>query len=238
MDKQKQNGSAANEKRANILLTLCIVLIGIMLFLMTDKGAAMLASLGISNTNADYYEYTVIGENEKVDPEIYADIDPEATVKAISADWPSSEWWNAYSDAGKQEYRIASEWLNIDITFISTGGVFSSITVQYAAQSEPSEPKGELSPIEQYMFAKERETYDAHCQEVRIMLNALLCAINGGTDGIDTALNMLHSAAISAEESGKVNSFSEMHMDFRIYTTGSKAEKAIVISIEQNNQTK
>ena len=72
MDKQKQNGSAAKEKRANILLTLCIVLIGIMLFLMTDKGAAMLASLGISNTNADYYEYTVIGENEKVDPEIYA----------------------------------------------------------------------------------------------------------------------------------------------------------------------
>ena len=211
MDKQKQNGSAAKEKRANILLTLCIVLIGIMLFLMTDKGAAMLASLGISNTNADYYEYT---------------------------DWPSSDWWNAYSDAGKQEYRIASEWLNIDITFISTGGVFSSITVQYAAQSEPSEPKGELSPIEQYMFAKERETYDAHCQEVRIMLNALLCAINGGTDGIDTALNMLHSAAVSAEESGKVNSFSEMHMDFRIYTTGSKAEKAIVISIEQNNQTK
>ena len=130
MDKQKQNGSAAKEKRANILLTLCIVLIGIMLFLMTDKGAAMLASLGISNTNADYYEYTVIGENEKVDPENYADIDPEATVKAISADWPSSEWWNAYSDAGKQEYRIASEWLNIDITFISTGGVFSSITVQ------------------------------------------------------------------------------------------------------------
>ena len=226
MDKQKQDGSAAKEKRANILLTLCIVLIGIMLFLMTDKGAAMLASLGISNTN------------EKVDPEIYADIDPEATVKAISADWPSSEWWNAYSDAGKQEYRIASEWLNIDITFISTGGVFSSVTVQYAAQSEPSEPKGELSPIEQYMFAKERETYDAHCQEVRIMLNALLCAINGGTDGIDTALNMLHSAAVSAEESGKVNSFSEMHMDFRIYTTGSKAEKAIVISIEQNNQTK
>ena len=56
MDKQKQNGSAAKEKRANILLTLCIVLIGIMLFLMTDKGAAMLASLGISNTNADYYE--------------------------------------------------------------------------------------------------------------------------------------------------------------------------------------
>ena len=134
MDKQKQNGSAAKEKRANILLTLCIVLIGIMLFLMTDKGAAMLASLGISNTNADYYEYTVIGENEKVDPEIYADIDPEATVKAISADWPSSEWWNAYSDAGKQEY-------------------FSSITVQYAAQSEPIEHKGELSPIEQYMFA-------------------------------------------------------------------------------------
>ena len=70
------------------------------------------------------------------------------------------------------------------------------------------------------------------------MLNALLCAINGGTDGIDTALNMLYSAAVSAEESGKVNSFSEMHMDFRIYTTGSKAEKAIVISIEQNNQTK
>ena len=27
MDKQKQNGSAAKEKRANILLTLCIVLI-------------------------------------------------------------------------------------------------------------------------------------------------------------------------------------------------------------------
>lgn len=56
MDKQKQNCSAAKEKRANILLTLCIVLIGIMLFLMTDKGASMLASLGISNTNADYYE--------------------------------------------------------------------------------------------------------------------------------------------------------------------------------------
>lgn len=235
MDKQKQNGSAAKEKRANILLTLCIVLIGIMLFLMTDKGAAMLASLGISNTNADYYEYTVIGVNEKVDPEIYADIDPEATVKAISADWPSSEWWNAYSDAGKQEYRIASEWLNIDITFISTGGVFSSITVQYAAQSEPSEPKDELSPIEQYMFTKEHEAYDAHCQEVRVMLNALLNALNGGPEGIDTALNMLHSAAVSAEESCKVNSFSEMKMNFRVYTTGSKAEKAIVISIEQNN---
>ena len=198
----------------------------------------MLASLGISNTNADYYEYTVIGVNEKVDPEIYADIDPEATVKAISADWPSSEWWNAYSDAGKQEYRIASEWLNIDITFISTGGVFSSITVQYAAQSEPSEPKDELSPIEQYMFTKEHEAYDAHCQEVRVMLNALLNALNGGPDGIDTALNMLHSAAVSAEESCKVNSFSEMKMNFRVYTTGSKAEKAIVISIEQNNQTK
>lgn len=238
MDKQKQNGSAAKEKRANILLTLCIVLIGIMLFLMTDKGATMLASLGINNTNMDYGEYAVIGENKNVNSDGYSDFDPEATVNAISSDWPSSEWWNAYSDAGKQEYRIASEWLNIDITFISTGGVFSSITVQYAAQSEPSEPKGELSPIEQYMFAKERETYDAHCHEVRIMLNALLCAINGGTDGIDTALNMLHSAAVSAEESGKVNSFSEMHMDFRIYTTDSKAEKAIVISIEQNNQTK
>ena len=235
MDKQKQNGSAAKEKRANILLTLCIVLIGIMLFLMTDKGATMLASLGINNTNTDYGEYAVIGENKNVNSDGYSDFDPETIVKAISAYWPSSEWWNAYSDAGKQEYRIASEWLNIDITFISTGGVFSSITVQYAAQSEPSEPKGELSPIEQYIFAKERETYDAHCQEVRIMLNALLCAINGGTDGIDTALNMLHSAAVSAEESGKVNSFSEMHMDFRIYTTGSKAEKAIVISIEQNN---
>lgn len=235
MDKQKQNGSAAKEKRANILLTLCIVLIGIMLFLMTDKGAAMLASLGINNTNTDYGEYAVIGENKNVNSDGYSDFDPETTVKAISADWPSSEWWNAYSDAGKQEYRIASVWLNIDITFISTGGVFSSITVQYAAQSEPSEPKGELSPIEQYMFAKERETYDAHCQEVRIMLNALLNALNGGPDGIDTALNMLHSAAVSAEESGKVNSFSEMHMDFRIYTTGSKAEKAIVISIEQNN---
>ncbi len=87
------------------------------------------------------------------------------------------------------------------------------------------------------MFTKERETYDAHCQEVRVMLNALLSAINGGTDGIDTALNMLHSAVVSAEESGKVNSFSEMNMDFRIYTSGSKAEKAVVISIEQNNQT-
>lgn len=235
MDKQKQNGSAAKEKRANILLTLCIVLIGIMLFLMTDKGAAMLASLGISNTNADYYEYTVIGENEKVDPEIYADFDPETTVNAISSDWPNSEWWNVYSDAGKQEYKIASEWLNIDIAFISNGGVFGSITVQYAAQSEPSEPKDELSPIEQYMFTKEHEAYDAHCQEVRVMLNALLNALNGGPDGIDTALNMLHSAAVSAEESGKVNSFSEMKMNFRIYTTGSKAEKAIVISIEQNN---
>lgn len=238
MDKQNQTGSAAKEKRANILLTLCIVLIGIMLFLMTDKGATMLASLGINNTNMDYGEYAVIGENKNVNSDGYSDFDPEATVKAISADWPSSEWWNVYSDAGKQEYKIASEWLSIDIAFISNGGFFGSITVQYAAQSEPSEPKGELSPIEQYMFAKERETYDAHCQEVRIMLNALLCAINGGPDGIDTALNMLHSAAVSAEESGKVNSFSEMHMDFRIYTTGSKAEKAIVISIEQNNQTK
>lgn len=238
MDKQNQTGSAAKEKRANILLTLCIVLIGIMLFLMTDKGATMLASLGINNTNMDYGEYAVIGENKNVNSDGYSDFDPEATVKAISADWPSSEWWNVYSDAGKQEYKIASEWLSIDIAFISNGGFFGSITVQYAAQSEPSEPKGELSPIEQYMFAKERETYDAHCQEVRIMLNALLCAINGGPDGIDTALNMLHSAAVSAEGSGKVNSFSEMHMDFRIYTTGSKAEKAIVISIEQNNQTK
>lgn len=236
MDKQKQTGSAAREKRANILLTLCIVLIGIMLFLMTDKGAAMLASLGINNTNTDYGEYTVIGENKKVNSEGYANIDPETTVKAISADWPNSEWWSIYSDAGKHEYKIASEWLNIDITFISTGGVFSSITVQYAAQSEPSEPKGELSPIEQYMFAKEREAYDAHCQEVRTMLNALLSALNDGPDGIDTALNMLHSAAVSAEESGKVNSFSEMKMNFRVYTTGSKAEKAIVISIEQNNQ--
>lgn len=236
MDKQKQTGSAAKEKRANILLTLCIALIGIMLFLMTDKGAAMLASLGISNTNADYGEYTVIGENKNAATEVYADIDPEATVKAISAVWPNSKWWSNYSDAGKQDYKIASEWLNIDITFISTGGVFSSVTVQYAAQSEPSEPKGELSPIEQYMFTKERETYDAHCQEVRVMLNALLSAINGGTDGIDTALNMLHSAVVSAEESGKVNSFSEMNMDFRIYTSGSKAEKAVVISIEQNNQ--
>ena len=238
MDKQKQTGSAAKEKRANILLTLCIVLIGIMLFLMTDKGAAMLASLGISNTNADYGEYTVIGENKDAAAEVYADIDPETTVKAISADWPNSKWWSIYSDAGKQEYKIASEWLNIDIAFISNSGVFSSITVQYTAQSEPSEPKGELSPIEQYMFTKEHEAYDAHCQEVRVMLNALLNALNGGPDGIDTALNMLHSAAVSAEESGKVNSFSEMHMDFRIYTTGSKAEKAIVISIEQNNQTK
>lgn len=238
MDKQKQTGSAAKEKRANILLTLCIVLIGIMLFLMTDKGAAMLASLGLNNANTDYGEYTVIGENKDVNSEGYSDIDPEATAKAISADWPNSKWWNVYSDAGKQEYKIASEWLNIDITFISTGGVFSSITVQYAAQSEPSEPKGELSPIEQYMFTKERETYDAHCQEVRIMLNALLGAINGGTDGIDTALNMLHSAAVSAEESGKVNSFSEMNMDFRVYTSGSKAEKIVIISIEQNSQTK
>ncbi len=236
MDKQKQTGSAAKEKRANILLTLCIVLIGIMLFLMTDKGAAMLASLGINNTNTDYGEYTVIGENKKITSEGYADFDPEATVNALSADWPNSEWWSVYSDAGKQEYKIASEWLNIDIAFISNGGVFGSITVQYAAQSEPSEPKGELSPIEQYMFTKEREAYDAHCQEVRIMLNALLSALNGGPDGIDTALNMLHSAAISAEESGKVNSFSEMKMNFRVYTTGSKAEKAIVISIEQNNQ--
>lgn len=238
MDKQKQTGSAAKEKRANILLTLCIVLIGIMLFLMTDKGAAMLASLGLNNANTDYGEYTVIGENKDVNSEGYADIDLEATVKAISADWPSSEWWSIYSDAGKHEYKIASEWLNIDITFISTGGVFSSVTVQYAAQSEPSEPKGELSPIEQYMFTKERETYDAHCQEVRIMLNALLSAINGGTEGMDTALNMLHSAAVSAEESGKVNSFSEMKMVFRVYTSGSKAEKAVIISIEQNNQTK
>ena len=238
MDKQKQNGSAAKEKRANILLTLCIVLIGIMLFLMTDKGAAMLASLGINNTNTDYGEYAVIGENKNVNSDGYSDFDPETTVNAISSDWPNSEWWNVYSDAGKQEYKIASEWLSIDIAFISTGGVFSSVTVRYAARSEPSEPKGEQSPIEQYIFTKERETYDAHCQEVRVMLNALLNALNGGTDGIDTALNMLHSAAVSAEESGKVNSFSEMKMNFRVYTTGSKAEKAIVISIELNNQTK
>lgn len=235
MDKQKQTGSAAKEKCANILLTLCIVLIGIMLFLMTDKGATMLASLGINNTNTDYGEYAVIGENKNVNSDGYSDFDPETTVNAISSDWPNSEWWNVYSDAGKQEYKIASEWLSIDIAFISNGGVFGSITVQYAAQSEPSEPKGELSPIEQYMFTKEHEAYDAHCQEVRVMLNALLNALNGGPDGIDTALNMLHSAAVSAEESGKVNSFSEMKMNFRVYTTGSKAEKAIVISIEQNN---
>ncbi len=238
MDKQKQTGSAAKEKRANILLTLCIVLIGIMLFLMTDKGTAMLASLGIINTNTDYGEYTVIGENKDVGSEVYTDIDPEATAKAISAGWPNSEWWRVYSDAGKQEYKIASEWLNIDITFISIGGVFGSITVQYAAQSEPSEAKGELSPIEQYMFTKEREAYDAHCREVRIMLNALLCAISGSTDGIDSALNMLHSAVVSAEESGKVNSFNEMNRDFRVYISGSKAEKSVTISIEQNNQTK
>ena len=53
-------------------------------------------------------------------------------------------------------------------------------------------------------------------------------------DAIERIYDNIHAA----EESGKVNSFSEMHMDFRIYTTGSKAEKAIVISIEQNNQTK
>lgn len=236
MDKRQRSDSAAKEKRANILLTLCIVLIGIMLFLMTDKGANMLVSLGLSKNSSDYGEYTVIGENDSDSMEAEIDFDPETVTEGILANWPNSKAQSVYADAGKQEYIITSDSLSIAIEFMSSGGVFNSITVQYAAQNEPVEPKGSLSPIEQYIFSKECEDYNAHCREVRIMLNALLGAINGGTNGIDTALNMLHSAAVTAEEGGKVNSFKEMDMNFRIYTSGPKAEKSVVINIERNGQ--
>ncbi len=235
MDKKDQKSSAKKEKLANTLLTAIILLIGIMLFLMTDKGSEMLASIGLSKGNTEYDDYTVIGENSDTD-EFYDTLsEPADIVEAILAEWPNSTSQMIYADAGKEEYTISSDLFSIEINFESTDGVFNTIEIQYSVVSEPDKPDGDLTPIQQYIYNKEYSNYEGHCNEVRIMLNALLTALSGGSDDIDTTLNMLHSAAISAEESSKVNSFNSLSTDFRIYTIGSKDEKSVAIDIEIND---
>ena len=236
MDKKDPKSSANKEKLANTLLTAIILLIGIMLFLMTDKGSEMLASIGLSKDSAEY-DYTVIGENSDTD-EFYDTLsEPADIIDAMLAEWPNSTSQMVYADAGKEEYTVSSDLFSIQIDFESTDGVFNTIDVKYSVVSEPDKPDGDLTPIQQYIYNKEYSSYEGHCNEVRIMLNALLTALNGGSDGIDTTLNMLHSAAISAEESSKVNSFNSLNTDFRIYTIGLKDEKSVAINIEINKGT-
>lgn len=231
---QKKPNAAAKEKGSNVLFTIVIVLIGIMLFLLTDKGGAFLASIGISgsaNGNTDS-GFTIVDKANEAEAETFA-IKPQRVMELFSANWPNSEVYEGYSDAGIAEYNVKSSALSVSVTFVYSEGACSKMTIQYAAAEKPEESGDDLSPIEQYMAGKIISAYDDHVKEVRIMLNALLTALNGGDEqGIDSTLNMLHSAAELAENSSKVNSFESMGAEFKIYISGSGAEKQITINIE------
>lgn len=224
--------TAKTEKNANILFTAVIILIGVLLFLLTDTGAKFLDSMGIT-ASVNKTEDEVLVTKDYNDGNVLMSVNAEKLIKQISSEWPNSKYKSGYSDAGKAEYTVYSEALSVDVDFTYSDGNCSNISITYSVVEAPDEHGIDLTPIESYIAKKEDAAYEAYCTDVRVMLNSLLTALNGGSaKGIDTTLNMLHSAVLTAEESGKVNSFEGMELDFKVYTTGSKAEKTVVVNIE------
>ncbi len=234
MDKIKKSNEKAvkSEKGANILFTAVIILIGVLLFLLTDTGAEFLDSFGIATSvNKVDDDVLVIKDDDK--NSVLASVNAEKLIKQISSEWPNSKYKAGYADAGKAEYTVYSEALSVSIDLIYSDGNCSCVTIEYSVVDAPNEHGSDLTPIESYIAAKEDAAYEQYCTDIRAMLNSLLIALNGGsTKGIDSTLNMLHSAVLTAEESGKVNSFEGMNLGFKVYTTGSKDEKSVVINIE------
>lgn len=234
MDRTKKSNekSVKSEKGANILFTAVIILIGVLLFLLTDAGAEFLDSLGITSS-ADKVDGEVLVTKSEYEDNALSSVNAERLIKQISSEWPNSKYKAGYADAGKAEYTVYSSALSVDIAFTYSDGNCSSIAIKYSVTEAPSEHGSDLTPIESYMANKEDAAYEQYCTDVRAMLNSLLIALNGGsTKGIDSTLNMLHSAVLTAEDSGKVNSFEGMELDFKVYTIGSKAEKSVVVNVE------
>ncbi len=233
MDSGKNTKS--KEKSASALFMAVVVLVGAVLFLISDKGKSFLASIGVEAAET---QVSLNGDND-CNEECNGSVPcaPEDIIAAMLENWSGASAVNTYADIGKSEYRVRGKAIEAETTFKIEDGIVSSLTIEYMPPAVPEVSKGELSPIEEYIQKKNNEEYQQQNEDVRQMLQALLIAVNGGsTYQLDSTLNLLESAAVSAAESAKVNSFEAMGTKFKVYTVGSKAERMVAISIELYNE--